>query len=76
MEPIDKLLATRHAGVCKFYNVSTGYGYITGDDGIDRFFSANHVAGGQTICTADRVSFIASSNARGLVADRILADQK
>jgi len=71
MDPIEKCLAPRLEGVCKFFDPSRQFGFIRGDDGRDRFFNANHLLPGQSISKGDHVQFIARANRRGLLADRI-----
>ncbi|WP_426172511.1 cold-shock protein [Pseudoduganella sp. R-34] len=73
--PIDKKLAPKLTGTCKFYDPGKQFGFIAGDDGHDRFFNANHILPEQVLCSGARVEFIAGSNRRGLLADRVAAVQ-
>lgn len=71
LAPVDKKLAPRLSGTCKFYDPINEFGFITGDDGKDRFFNSNHIQPGYEVVSGARVSFISSSNRRGLIADRV-----
>lgn len=74
MSPIEKTLAPRQAGKCKFWNRAAGFGFVIGNDGIERFFNSNHVSNGQTLAAGVAVSFVARQNQRGPIADRIQAE--
>jgi cold shock CspA family protein len=54
-------------GVVKFYNYSREFGFIAGDDGVDRFFNSNQLRAPK-VATGDRVQFVCSTNAKGPMA--------
>lgn len=59
-------------GVVKFYNRSREFGFIAGDDGVDRFFNSNQLRA-ERLAPGDRVQFVSSANAKGPIACRVQA---
>lgn len=68
-ESVEKLLPPT-AGIVKFYDLEKQYGFISGDDGIDRFFSAKGLEG-KPVSRGDRVRFTAAESNRGPKATHI-----
>lgn len=60
----------QQAGHVKFYNVDREFGFIVGDDGVERFFNGNQL-GGKTVSAGDRVLFVPAKNARGPQANKV-----
>lgn len=57
-------------GSVKFYSRARGFGFIVGDDGIERFFNENQLRSSKAT-TGNRVMFVARENANGPVACRV-----
>ncbi|MCU6502340.1 cold shock domain-containing protein [Rugamonas sp. A1-17] len=57
-------------GIVKFYNRSREFGFITGDDGVDRFFNSNQLRA-EKLAQGDKVKFVSSANAKGPIACRV-----
>ncbi|WP_194725558.1 cold-shock protein [Noviherbaspirillum malthae] len=56
-------------GVVKFYNDTKGFGFLRGEDGVERFFSGDSwIGAGRTIRNGERVEFTATTNRRGPAA--------
>jgi cold shock CspA family protein len=58
-------------GRVKFYDAEKKFGFVTGDDGIDRFFNSNQLLHGAALKAGDRVSFMPTQSDRGEVARKV-----
>jgi len=59
-------------GIVKYFDAEKQFGFIAGDDGVDRFFNAKSIQG-NAVKTGDRVRFLAISHIRGPRALKISA---
>ena len=58
-------------GRVKFFNRTTGFGFIVGDDDKDYFVHLSQVEGEDPLNEEDAVEFEAGSNDRGPVAEKV-----
>jgi len=60
----------RSTGSVKFYDRAKEFGFIAGDDGVDRFFNSNQLRTPR-LDQGDRVRFECGHNAKGPMAYRV-----
>ncbi|KDR95445.1 cold shock protein (beta-ribbon, CspA family) [Peptoclostridium litorale DSM 5388] len=62
-------------GTVKWFNAEKGFGFITGEDGVDVFahFSQIQKDGFKTLEEGERVSFDVAQGAKGLQAENIVS---
>lgn len=58
------------SGTVKFYNTEREFGFIIGDDGVERFFNSNQL-GGQIVDKGAKVTFTPAHTARGPQANKV-----
>lgn len=63
-------------GIVKWYNQKKGYGFITGDDGVEYFIHHSAVSEGTFLRDNDKVSFEAAETEKGKQAQNVTLLQK
>ncbi|MEA5097319.1 MAG: cold shock domain-containing protein, partial [Burkholderiaceae bacterium] len=69
-ESVEKQLPP-NAGIVKFFDDAKGYGFISCDDGIERFFNTNSFQVDKAVKRGDRVTFEHRDSERGPKALRV-----
>lgn len=61
-------------GTVKWFNDSNGYGFITGEDGVDVFvhYTAIQMDGRRRLKEGDRVEYTTRESVKGLAAEQVV----
>ena len=58
-------------GTVKVWNPTSGWGFISGDDGDDYFLNVSNIRSGQKLKVGDRVKFDVYEGQRGPAAEKV-----